>query len=974
MTVHLSHTSSQTGLQALQRLSITLGVTLSIQDESASFLEWVISVLSPSVVALFVRSETDDALHFIEGSPSPQNRDVPLPMGFNPWEWLETRGIAVHHEAQYVIPLSVEGEIFGILCLAQPESLSKTNEQVLDIAATMLGSILRNIQRYRDVEALVEERTAALRASEERYRLISETVSDFAYATRVEEDGTILPEWITQSFYRMSGYTPGDLHILNGWTPIMVEEDREIGHERRRKVLAGQSDVREFRVRFKDGSVHWLRDFTRPVWDEKAGRVVRLYGAAQDITAYKKAQQALEQSAAESNALLEIAGAITSLDLDQVLHTIVQRARELFQADGSRIHLLEADGRTLRCVVAHHNAAEQVMALPIQWGEGFTGKVAAEGKARLIDDTEAEGEGIHIPGTPVESESLMLAPLQRGEKIIGVMTVSRLGTERPFSRRDLKLLQAFAAQAAIAIANAQLYEKRRRFASQIQAVNRLGEQLLNIQQAAPAYAAVCEMLTHLTPSIQYILISRQETELRPVYEWEKGTENTRPQPLPAHSPLLALQQQAADSRRLQSIATAPAAICAPLVHGEKTFGTLSIVFSAEHILQEEDTTLVNVIASLLASALENIRLFDELHHQLEHIRTLHLVDRAISASVDLDVTLKVILEEIRIHLQADITAVFLLDAYMQHIPCRMLDGLRGSIPLRHIVMNTRSPVVRQVLLSQQPATIYGQEALKTAFVSPHWLAQENIVCAELTPLIAKGQTRGILGIFYHQKCIARPKEHILIQAIARQTALGIEHIQLFEQLQHTTLQLAAAQDQVLEHWALLIEAYGQEPSGATLNMANMAVSIGQMLHFSDEDTHHLRRGILLHDIGMLLIPEVNPRRKGPLSEEEKRILKEHPYLGYEFLKPLEFLQPALDVVRYHHERWNGSGYPHGLSGADIPLSARIAAVADVWTAMTSRRPYRPALAQEQALQTIQSQAGKGFDPQVVEALSALVES
>ncbi len=968
------HTFSQTGLHALQRLSITLGTTLSIQNESASFLEWVTSILSPSVTALFVRDATGDTLHFINGSPAPRDRNTPLSLGFSPWEWLESQGIAIPPGEQYAVPLSVEGEIFGILCLALPEPLSETDEQVVDIAATILASVLRNIQRYRDIESLVEERTAALRASEERYRLISETVSDFAYAARVTEDGTIIPEWVTDAFFRLSGYSPDELSQLDGWTAIIEEEDYEIGFRRRRRVLQGESDIGEFRVRFKNGSVHWLRDYTRPVWDEKAGRVVRLYGAAQDITAYKQAQQALEQSVAESNALLKVAGAITSLDLEQVLATIVERARELFRADGSRIHLLEPDKRTLRCVVAHHEAAEQVMALPVRLGEGFTGKVAAEGKGRIINDTEASGEGIHIPNTPVESEALMLAPLQRGENIIGVMTVTRLGTERPFSPHDLTLLQAFAAQAAIAIANAQLYEKRRRFASQIQAVNRLGEQLLNIQQPIPAYAAVCKMLVHLNPSTRRVLISRQETELRPVYAWENGEGNPAPPPLPADSPLRALQHQAAVSRRLQSSPATPAAICAPLVHGDQTFGTLSIVFQEEHILQEEDTALLNVIASLLSSALENIRLFEELHHQLEHIRTLHLVDRAISASVDLDVTLKVVLEQIRIHLEADIAAVFLLDAYMQHIPCRMLEGLRGGVSLRQIVINTRSPTIRQVLLSQQPTTIYDRKVLQSIFVSPQWLIQEDIACAELTPLIAKGQTRGILGIFYRRECVARPREETLIQAIARQTALGIEHIQLFEQLQHTTLQLAASQDQILEHWALLIEAHGQEPSGATLRMANLAVSIGQMLHFSSEDIRHLRRGVLLHDTGMLLIPEVNTRRPGPLSEEEKRILQEHPYLGYEFLKPLEFLRPALAVVRHHHERWNGSGYPLGLSGADIPLNARIAAVADVWIAMTSRRPYRPAFPPEKALQIIQSQAGKEFDPQVVEALSALVQT
>ncbi len=968
--------SPEKGLQALQRLSLTLGTTLSLSRESTAFMEWVISFFSPSVVALFVRREEHDALHFIQGKPRPREAKEPLPLGFNPWDWLETQGIAHPEEApffRYALPLSVEGEIFGILCLGRPQPLGERERQTLDIAVTLLGSILRNIQRYREVETLVEKRTAALRASEERYRIISESISDIAYTVRVEEDGTIIPEWATDAFFRMTGYTEEDLRHLNGWTSITIEEDYAKTQARRERILEGRSDVEEFRVRFKDGSIHWIRDYSHPVWDDKQERVVRIYGAAQDITAYKQAQQALEQSAAEANALLETARAITSLDLDDVLHTIAEHSKRLFQADGSRIHLIEADGATLRCVVAHHDAAEQVLSLPIPLGKGFTGQVAASGKARLINDTENEGGGIHVPGTPAESEALMLTPLRRGEKVIGVMTISRLGTERPFSEHDLKYLQAFAAQAAIAIANAQLYEKRQRFASQIQAVNRLGERLLNIQQDTAAYAAVCEILADIHAPVCHIIISRQEAELRPVHTWSNRERDFVPPTQADVQSLASLQQQASASRHIQLSRERPVAMCAPLTHGEKTLGTISVIFPNEHTLCEEDSTLLNVVASLLANALENIRLFDELRHQLEHIRTLHLVDRAISASVDLDVTLKVILEQIRVHLRADMAAVFLLGAYMRHIPCRAIEGQHSGTVSRQINLNAHLPVVRQVLFSQQPATVTDQKVLSALFTPPQWPIQEGITSVELTPLLAKGQIRGILAIFSRSEAGISPQEQSLVQAIARQTALGIEHIQLFERLQHTSLQLAAAQDQVLEHVALLVEGHNQEPSGMTLEMANLASSIAQILGLADEDIHHLRRGILLHDIGMLLIPEVKVNQAGPLSEAEKLTLREHPYLGYEFLRPLDFLHPALDVVHYHHERWNGSGYPQGLSGTEIPLNARIAAVTDVWIAMTSRRPYRPAHPPAKALQTIQSQAGKAFDPQIVEALSTLVE-
>jgi HD-GYP domain-containing protein (c-di-GMP phosphodiesterase class II) len=115
------------------------------------------------------------------------------------------------------------------------------------------------------------------------------------------------------------------------------------------------------------------------------------------------------------------------------------------------------------------------------------------------------------------------------------------------------------------------------------------------------------------------------------------------------------------------------------------------------------------------------------------------------------------------------------------------------------------------------------------------------------------------------------------------------------------------------------------------------------------------------------IPDSILLKQGPLTPEDWEIMRQHPALAYELLSTIPFLRPALDIPHYHHEKWDGSGYPYGLKGEEIPLSARIFAVVDVWDALCSHRPYRPAWSEEDALAYIQENAGKHFDPKVVEA-------
>jgi HD-GYP domain-containing protein (c-di-GMP phosphodiesterase class II) len=156
-------------------------------------------------------------------------------------------------------------------------------------------------------------------------------------------------------------------------------------------------------------------------------------------------------------------------------------------------------------------------------------------------------------------------------------------------------------------------------------------------------------------------------------------------------------------------------------------------------------------------------------------------------------------------------------------------------------------------------------------------------------------------------------------------------------------------------------------------VADLATRLAQKMGIEGEELQHLSRGALLHDIGKIGVPDTILLKEGPLTPEERAVMQEHPKHGKEFMEQIEFLKPALDIPFSHHEKWEGSGYPQGLKGEEIPLAARIFAIADVWDAITSDRPYRKAMRFEQAMGVIEEGRGTHFDPKVVENFTEMVQ-
>ena len=188
-----------------------------------------------------------------------------------------------------------------------------------------------------------------------------------------------------------------------------------------------------------------------------------------------------------------------------------------------------------------------------------------------------------------------------------------------------------------------------------------------------------------------------------------------------------------------------------------------------------------------------------------------------------------------------------------------------------------------------------------------------------------------------------------------------------------TLELVRAYDATLEGWAKAHDLRDHETMGHSKRVAEMTLRLASELDVPGERLVHIYRGALLHDIGKLAIPDAILRKPGKLSDDEWEVMRRHPVFAYELLKGIGFLAPSLDIPHYHHEHWDGKGYPEGLSHEGIPLAARIFAVVDVWDALTSDRPYREAWPEARVIDYLKEQSGTQFDPQVIKAFLRIIQ-
>jgi len=357
--------------------------------------------------------------------------------------------------------------------------------------------------------------------------------------------------------------------------------------------------------------------------------------------------------------------------------------------------------------------------------------------------------------------------------------------------------------------------------------------------------------------------------------------------------------------------------------------------------------------------------------RLRHTQALRAIDQAITGSLDLRLTLAVVLDQVVAELHADAADVLLVDPHSQELYYSAGRGFRGNTIMAYRLRFGEGHAGRAVL---DRRTVAVADLTKDAdFVRRHLVEEEGFITAFMTPLVAKGQVAGVLEIFQRRPFQPTAEWLEFLETLGGQAAVAIDNAALFQGLQRANLDLTLAYDTTLEGWSKALDLRDKETEGHTQRVMELTVRLARAIGLREEEIVHLRRGALLHDIGKMGIPDSILLKPGPLTDEEWIIMKNHPVYAFELLAPVAHLRPALDIPYGHHEKWDGTGYPRGLRGNQIPLAARIFAVADVWDALRSDRPYRAAWPQERALDYIREQAGKHFDPAIVEVFLRLVE-
>ncbi len=402
----------------------------------------------------------------------------------------------------------------------------------------------------------------------------------------------------------------------------------------------------------------------------------------------------------------------------------------------------------------------------------------------------------------------------------------------------------------------------------------------------------------------------------------------------------------------------------PLHVEGRVIGVLDIQSPRLDAFDQNDIRVMETLADQIAIGLENAKLLTEIRQQVERLNALHLIDQTIASSTNRRLVLNMILEQAVQLFQAD-AGDFALFNPVEYT----LDFIAGigfsapSIPRPRLRLG--EGLAGQAALQQTTITIHND--------AKAILPEERFACYYGVPLITKGELKGVLEFFFRSHNHRHPEWENFLNTLSGQAAIALENIDLFERLQRSNIELSLAYNETIEGWSAALDLRDKETEGHTQRVTELTLRLAASMGIQDKMLLHIRRGALLHDIGKMGIPDHILLKAGKLTEEEIEIMHNHPLYAYELLSKIAYLKPALDIPYCHHERWDGSGYPRGLKGEQIPLAARIFSVVDVWDALISNRPYRKAWSQKRALAYIRQNAGKLFDPKVVEAFLALLE-
>jgi HD-GYP domain-containing protein (c-di-GMP phosphodiesterase class II) len=525
----------------------------------------------------------------------------------------------------------------------------------------------------------------------------------------------------------------------------------------------------------------------------------------------------------------------------------------------------------------------------------------------------------------------------------------------------------------------------RRRISELEAVNRISSGLSSAEQLSQMLPVLLdEILQAMDVQVGGIALNLPATRKTDFIEargWVKNARRLFEDPenglikfLSSHLEPLCSQDFSADPRIDEPIRnTFPAGwggVIMPVQAVNEALGLILVSVQKPRELSQFETSLLDTIAQIAGNAIHRMRLYEQTQRNLKRIATLHDIDTVIRSNLDLRITLGIILEHVVQQLNVDAASVMLADdhsPYLQQTAGRGFHTWTGE----QMTALIGEGVAGRAALERQRVKGTLEDFAHEPPIRVRIFQDEHFQTSFSVPLVSRGKVVGVLEVFKRSELDPGLEWLSFLGTLAGQVALAVEDLGLLESLHQTNMELVLAYDETIEGWSRAMDLRDRETEGHTRRVTEMTITLAQAMGLPDETIVQLRRGAMLHDIGKMGVPDDILHKPGPLTDDEWVIMHRHPQQAYDLLSSIAYLEPALDIPYCHHEKWDGSGYPRGLRGEQIPLTARLFAVVDVYDALSSDRPYRKAWTKEKCLAYIVEQSEKYFDPAVIEVFLRL---
>lgn len=410
----------------------------------------------------------------------------------------------------------------------------------------------------------------------------------------------------------------------------------------------------------------------------------------------------------------------------------------------------------------------------------------------------------------------------------------------------------------------------------------------------------------------------------------------------------------------------------PLYVRYKKLGLLIGIYEEEKTFSKRDERLMEGISHQVSMALEEARLYKdlivrtmELSHTIETMKVMHEIDRGILSTLEpreiVETSTRMIVRLIPCHM----AAIALLDEGRGWIT--YISGFAEGLAIRDAIVPLKDTSATEVLETGRTQYLPDLRAMECLHPFETRLLREGFLCHVRLPITVRRKRVGIFHMASKNPSAFTPEDLHTLERVVTQIAVALENARLLTDLKELLTETITA-------LARAIDAKSPWTKGHSERVSRYAIAIAREMGLSEEEIEDLRIAGLLHDIGKIGTYDVLLDKPGGLTKEEYEVVKKHPEKGAELLYPIRQLRHIVSWIKHHHERWDGKGYPDGLKDEEIPLQARILAVADTFDSMTSERPYRKTPGKEEALKELKRCSGTQFDPEVVEAfLRALPE-